>query len=165
VKNRSFHIVPLLFTLFSLLPFAALVLLQGAQWYLKYTAGERMQHHQVITVSLPVAHVVWHKKDKELSIDGKLFDVESSHLSNGTLTVTGFYDDEEISLISLLSKLTSPEKNSTLLHFLLVLQCFAAPLLFYFISGMGVNKIIHLTPYSFFLPQSFSSPAEQPPQC
>ena len=165
MKNRFTHIVPLLFTVLILLPFAALLLLQGAQWYLQHAAGERMQHHPLITVSLPTGGAVWHKKEKELSIDGKLFDVKSFHFSNGLLTVTGFFDDEEISLTRLLSKLASPEKNNTWLHFLLVLQCFATPLLFYLISGMGENTVIHLTPFSFFLPRPFCRLPEQPPPC
>lgn len=154
----------MLFLLFLLLPFTTLLLLQGAQWYLKNTTEERMQHRQVITVSLPAAHAVWHKKGKELSINGKLFDIKTLYVANGILTVTGFYDEEEISLVHLLSELTSPENNNGLLYFLLVLQCFAASLLFYSIRGMDENKIRHLSFFSCSLPKPFCCLAKQPPR-
>ena len=165
MKNRFSHISPWLFLFFLLLPMVSLLLLQGGQWYLQNTAGRRMQHHEVITVSMPEAQVVWHKRGKELSINGKLFDVKNYRLSGGTLTATGLYDDEEINLLTLLSKIVSPEKHQALLRFLLLLQCFAAPLLLFSIGRLKIKKPVHQEPFSPFLPQPFCWIAEQPPRC
>jgi hypothetical protein len=165
VKNRIPHIAPLLYLLLLLLPFVSLLLLQGAQYYLEGTAEERLAHYQLVTVTLPADKIIWHKKGKELNINGKLFDVKASRLSNGTLTATGFYDEDEISLVYLLTALTSPENSRALLHFLLVLQCFAIPLLFFAFRGLGAKRITHHTLFSFSLPRPFYPMEEQPPPC
>lgn len=164
MKNRFFHIAPLFFLFFLLLPFMGLLLLQGAQWYCKATAKERMQHHALLTLSLPAADAVWHKKGKELRIDGKLFDVKTLHTANGIITVIGFFDEKETEVFHLLAQLVSPQQSNGLLYFMLVLQCFAMPLFFYAVRAMQDPKIVHCTSVVFYFPQPFCRPAEQPPQ-
>ena len=118
----------------------------------------------MVTLTLPAGKVVWQKKGKELNINGKLFDIKSCHFSGGILTATGFYDEDEVSLFRLLSAFTSPEKNKAFLHFLLVLQCFAAPVFFLLPGTARQRKIIHHAFFCLALPRPFCQPAKRPPQ-
>ena len=51
-----------------------------------------MIHH---TVTIADNEIHWEEKDREIWVDGKLFDIKSSHSENGVTHFTGLYDDEE----------------------------------------------------------------------
>jgi hypothetical protein len=164
VKKRRHHIAPVLFLVLLLLPMLCMVVLQAAQWYLKSTAGERLAHHKLITISSPVEKVIWHKKDKEISIDGRMFDIRQHQLNSGNLYVTGYFDDEEMSLTRLLLLFMPGKKQSTALHFFLVLQCFLAALVFisFALLHRSGQRIDSHFPIYLPLPVSFSE--DRPPK-
>jgi hypothetical protein len=163
LKNRFPHITALLFLGFLLLPLASLLLLQAVQQCLKTAADERMENQSLVTVSLPLGNVVWHKKDKELTIEGRLFDVKAYYVSNGLLTATGFFDDKETSVVQMLLHLTTQETNKALLQLVLVLQCFVTIILFFSLCRAN-SRLVHQTVYAFFLPAPDSFMVERPPK-
>jgi hypothetical protein len=165
VKKRLSHIALLLFSAFLLLPFLSMTLMQVAHWYLKETAMERSRHHQLITISLPAARAVWQKKEKELHLDGRFFDVTYYSVSGETLTATGYYDADEESIVSVLYKLSGNKKNSAFLYLLFVLQGFFIPLLLYQVAAIGAGKVSHYTPFVLRLLYPFYLPLERPPGC
>ncbi len=122
-----------------------------------------MNGHELVTVSLPAEAVVWHKAEKELTIQGKLFDVKQYRVANGTLTATGYFDEEETSVIYLLSRLARPEKSGALLQFVLALHGFILLPLFFWL-GPENRRLVHHTAFSFFLPTPPGLMAEKPPQ-
>ena len=55
--------------------------------------GGRLQ-----TLSIPVSGLVWYEKDRELLLDGRMFDVVSLEVCDGVAHVRGFFDDLETEL-------------------------------------------------------------------
>jgi hypothetical protein len=163
LKNHLPHIVALLFFAFLLLPLASLLFLQGLQWYLGTTAAERMEHHSTVTISLPEKSVIWHKKGKELVIDGKLFDVDVYSVNNGELKATGIFDEKETDIVHLLSRLTKAGTSNALLKLMLALQCFPFPA-FVFLFCVEKSRLAHPSYFSCFLPLPHCLMIERPPR-
>lgn len=142
-----------------------MVLLQAAQWYLKETAMERGMHHPIVTVSLPAADAIWHKKEKELNLQGRFFDVKHYQVRDGRLTATGYYDEKEEHLVSFLSKLAGNKNNTALLQLLLVLQVYYSGFLLLQVPTIGSRKIRYYLPFMVRLPHPFYWALERPPGC
>ena len=60
---------------------------------------------QRITISKDDLH--WVEQGKEILVNGKMFDVEDLVHEGNYVTVTGLYDEDETSLISILNRLQS----------------------------------------------------------
>ena len=50
------------------------------------------------TLTIPVSGLVWYEKDRELLLDGRMFDVVSLEVRDGVAHVRGFFDDLETEL-------------------------------------------------------------------
>lgn len=50
------------------------------------------------TFTIPESSLVWYEKDRELLVDGRMFDVGRLERKNGLVTVTGEFDDLETEL-------------------------------------------------------------------
>jgi hypothetical protein len=72
----------------------------------------------------------WVKPNKEISIDGKLFDVKSIAIVNGQTIATGLFDDDEDILQELLMNFVSNKNKSTSTANKLGIK-FAFPVLYY----------------------------------
>lgn len=59
---------------------------------------EKLEQQLLHTVIIPAGEVVWVKYKKEISIEGKMFDVKSTVISNGQYVFTGLFDNEETAL-------------------------------------------------------------------
>lgn len=164
VKKKLSYITLFLFLSLLLLPLISMLFLQGAQWYLKWKAAERMEEKILIEISLPLSNVRWEKKEKELNIGGRLFDVKFYQLAGNRLIAKGFYDEVENSVVKLLSSLPHDKKNNSLLHFFLVLQCFSAGVEVYSIYHLLLSTILLFSFGPFFLPQQVLLVLEQPPR-
>ena len=68
---------------------------QSAQWMIRHEMEEKLEQQHLQTLRIPVAEVNWYKKNKEIIVEGKLFDVKSATPDNGVIIFTGLYDDEE----------------------------------------------------------------------
>lgn len=109
------------------IPLLALVVLQAAQLLLKHTAQDRMRYEMLQTIRVPAEKVVWEKKEKELLVDGRMFDVREYTVRDGILTATGFFDDAESGLLGFIAKrATGKEAGSALVGLLFFGQCFVA---------------------------------------
>jgi hypothetical protein len=126
LKQKHLHIIPLVFLAVILFPLASIVFLEGAQWYLKSTADERIKNHKTETITRQAASVQWEKLGKELVVDGRMFDVAYYTISNGFLTAKGFFDEGESGIRELLMSIQKNKKRHPLHQALFMLQCFAA---------------------------------------
>lgn len=68
------------------------------QQYVQHQMREKLEHQELQTVQLPVAEIIWHKKNKEIIVDGKLFDIKEIIISKGIAICTGLYDEKETSI-------------------------------------------------------------------
>jgi hypothetical protein len=60
-----------------------------------YDMQETMEQAALHTLHVPESSAQWTKSGKEIRINGKLFDVKWHRASDGMLTVTGLFDEEE----------------------------------------------------------------------
>lgn len=85
----------LLFVLFC--PLIMFVGIQLRQVFIREAMMERLERESQHTVKLE--KLIWYKKNKELLIEGRLFDVKSiSKCEDGKYLVKGLYDEEETEL-------------------------------------------------------------------
>ncbi len=105
-----------------ILPLAIILFLQGWQLYLKHSAKERLEEQLLETIILRKDQFRWEKKGKEISIDGKMFDVKSFILKGDKIIVTGIYDDQETAINSMLAQ--QFDKNHLLIRLLALTQFF-----------------------------------------
>lgn len=59
---------------------------------------EKLENNSLHTISIALADINWIKKNKEVMVDGKLFDVKSWEIIDGQAKLTGLFDDEETNL-------------------------------------------------------------------
>ena len=114
---------------FALLLIVALPLFFSAGYIVKqkliqHQMKERLEKASLQTVILPLSKIKWVKKNKEISIDGKLFDVKSLIISGNNAIIKGLYDVDENKLHQILKNLvqhnnhrSSPESNLALKFF------------------------------------------------
>ncbi len=105
-------------------PVFYMVSYQVRQRQIQREMNEKLEKEITQTISLNPDEIKWVKKEKEIIIEGRLFDVkEIRHESNGKITVTGLYDEEETSLIEHFQKTqqhNGAEKNQLAQLFQLV---------------------------------------------
>ncbi len=65
---------------------------------------EKMNTEVLQSVRIPKADIIWIKAEKEILLDDKLFDVKFFTCDNDTVTLTGFFDDDETALVSAFKK-------------------------------------------------------------
>ena len=82
----------------SSIPFALVFFFHIKQQTVRYEMKERLEEQILQTITLSEADVHWVKKNKEILVNGKMFDVKSYHVENNLYKFTGLYDDEETEL-------------------------------------------------------------------
>jgi len=63
--------------------------------WLQYKANERLQQGQLLNITTDISNITWIKKDKEVIVNNKLFDVKSAAIHGNEITLTGFFDEDE----------------------------------------------------------------------
>lgn len=64
----------------------------------QHEAKEKLEKSMLETLVLGNGEFNWYKKNKEISVDGRLFDVKSFSERNGWYTFRGIYDENETAL-------------------------------------------------------------------
>jgi hypothetical protein len=81
---------------------------------------EKIEQDDLQTISLPTDQIQWHKKNHELIIDGKMFDVKSIHQSGDSSIINGLFDEEDTALHEALAGMheqkNKGQNNSLLLY-------------------------------------------------
>lgn len=80
----------------------------GGRLLIRIVMIKSLESENVITLKLEPSQIRWYKKNHELIIDGKMFDVKSMAQQNGYLVVTGLFDDMETEMNALLEKNHDP---------------------------------------------------------
>lgn len=89
-------------------PFVLPTLFQIQQELAQHEMKERLEHANLITLSLDSAAIVWEKKGKEIWVDDMLFDIKKASYNNGRMIVQGLFDHKEKAILSKLNSLTAP---------------------------------------------------------
>lgn len=110
---------------------------------MKHRLEEKMLH----SFTLHKKNIRWGRSEKELIIDGRYFDVKTmSKTSNGTVVVTGLYDEEETALND---QMTNTTKQNSQFGNRLIVQFFQ---LLYASSGSSLNDFTPLSSGSLHFP-------------
>ncbi|MBS1758576.1 MAG: hypothetical protein JST23_00530 [Bacteroidetes bacterium] len=94
-------------------PLLYVIFLQTKQIIIRHEMKERLEEQMLHQVTVQKQDIHWTEKGKELRIDGRMFDAEEvEYHSDGSITVTGLYDEEETDLLHQLNK-TCQQQNTT----------------------------------------------------
>ncbi|MES2882681.1 MAG: hypothetical protein V4676_11070 [Bacteroidota bacterium] len=86
-----------------LLPLVVIVLMQCRQLYVQHKAKERMEIQALHTLQIEPKDFRWVKAEKEILVDGKMFDVHSYEAYKNHVIVRGLFDEEETAINNFLS--------------------------------------------------------------
>ncbi len=89
-------IVSLVLLVITSIPCLLFVYYQSAQWYVQHEMEEKLENEQLQTLVIPVSDIKWYKENKEIRVEGKLFDIKSVVFQDGIASFTGLYDDQEM---------------------------------------------------------------------
>jgi hypothetical protein len=81
------------------------------QAWIQHEMLEKLERSSLHTISLEPHEVIWHKKNKEIVINHKMFDVKSWKEVNGKIIFLGLYDEEETELFKLVVKQTQENQK------------------------------------------------------
>lgn len=153
----------LLFSGLLVLPLLLVLGLQAFQAFWKWQAKERLEEEAHVILELPAASLVWEKRDKELRIGDRLFDVAALTISGGTARVTGIWDEQEREIEGWLQKHSHSGGPAFLLRLLLVLQglglALAAAVLYWWPKALRIVDTL----LSFQYPFPWLPPGRRPP--
>lgn len=118
-------LIALVLLLITSIPCLLFVYYQSAQWYIRHEMEEKLENEQLQTIVVPVSEVNWYKKNKEIIVGGKLFDVKSVVYHDGMARFTGLYDDQETNIKAQLENLESKDdenaKNQSAINLISIL--------------------------------------------
>lgn len=151
MRKPTNHIASVLLPVLILLPLFCILAVQAWQVYLKNGAEERLEKGSVETMVIKTNQIHWEKKGKEISINGKMFDVKSFHINGNNITVTGMYDEKETAINKLLSQ--QFDNNNLLIQLLALAQfIFLISAIFFLLKFFKL-----LIPYFYFPPARYRS--------
>ena len=137
--------------------------LQAFQQYIKYTATERLESEELVTITVPVSKVQWMEEGREIMVDGKMFDIKTYSEKDAVFTATGVYDDKETAVMELLNHFNDKQQNNFIIQLLLLVQSFVVAV--WIINNMKELIILlkHHSQYliqkiKFFIPSFFTPP-------
>ena len=108
---------------FVLLPLFLSGGLQLFQSFLKQRASHRLDHEVLSQVKVPVQTVKWIEEDREVMIDGKMFDLKSWSQDEHTFLAIGVWDEKETQVMEWLNHFNDQQQNNFIVRLLLVSQC------------------------------------------
>jgi hypothetical protein len=92
------------------------------QKILQHRMIEKIEHSPLQSISLHYSDSIWIKKNKEVLVNGKLFDVKSYTFVNDNIILVGLYDNEEDALKDEYRILLQAKKNKSILLDELILK-------------------------------------------
>jgi hypothetical protein len=98
MKNRIKKIASIFFLALTLMPLISSSFLIIRLKIVQHEAKEKLEKGMLQTLVLNKNEFNWFKINKEISIDGKLFDVKSFSEKNGWYVFKGIYDHDETAL-------------------------------------------------------------------
>ena len=161
IQKRTAHNICFVFLLILALPQILIIALQIWQWRIQQEAIERLEKESLQTIIVGKESLQW-KNKKEVSIDGRMFDIRSYRIENGRYILTGFFDEKETAIKDFLKKQAT--SSGPLVKLLLIAQFFVTivflivfPFLFSF-----KKRVSFFEEYYSFHYKELSSPPPKP---
>lgn len=109
-SGKTISLTILLFAAFLPLFLSAIFL--GGRIAIRIAMLHNLEKDQVTTIRIPEKEFQWFEENREILVDGKMFDVKSIQLTDGMYEVTGLFDDMETELNAMLEDLHNDAKNN-----------------------------------------------------
>ena len=114
------------FLLLGCTPWLFILVFCIKQQSIRHEMKEKLEQNiPLYSINIADNEVVWVKKGKEITVNGKMFDVKTAKSDNGITTFTGLYDEDETLLKKQLAESwqkKSSGENKTLLQLIVSLQ-------------------------------------------
>ncbi len=81
------------------------------QQHIQHEMKEKLEYASLQTITIKKSEFKWVKKNKEIIIDGQLFDVKSIVIYKDEIVVKGLFDDDENELEKVFSSVMHQKKN------------------------------------------------------
>jgi hypothetical protein len=107
----------------AVLPMCLSGLYLGGRILIRIAMMEKMEKNELQTISIPTDQIKWFKKNHELMIDGKMFDVKSISIEGDTSMITGLFDDDDTELQEALAGLQEQKNKGQNNAFLIYQVC------------------------------------------
>lgn len=98
------HTLLVLLCAIAALPMCLSAFFLGGRILIRKAMLEKLESAETVVLHLPADGLHWYKKDRELLIDGRMFDVKAIRPINRGYEVTGLFDDDETELFDQLVK-------------------------------------------------------------
>jgi len=167
MKTGQKRIIALGFILLLAIPLFLSVVFIVKQKILHLTIQERFGKELIQTITVSKKNFTWVKKEKEIIVEGKYFDVMHYKTAGDHVVLTGFYDNKEDELVKGIKKLirqkkaTNSSANQLVINFLSPIIGFNQTettynITWHFISGQYLSFDERLTT------QSIPTPTQPP---
>lgn len=113
MKNLKKKIFAVLLTITVSVPVLISVFFLANQQIIRHRMFERLEEERSHTVTVPATSVNWIKKNKEILVGGKMFDVKSFRKEGDQYFFSGLFDDDETALNRLLDTGISHHNKNT----------------------------------------------------
>lgn len=98
MKNNRQLLITLFLLITISMPPLLFVYYQANQAFVRFEMEEELEKSKLQTIRIPVNEVSWYKKNRELLVDGKLFDVKTQTELQGVIEFTGLFDEQETAI-------------------------------------------------------------------
>jgi hypothetical protein len=107
------HIAAILLCIAAVVPMLLSSFFLGGRIVVRHMMLEKLQHEELQTIRLHHTDLRWYKKDHEIVVDGRMFDVKKLEIAGDTCIVSGLFDDNETELFDQLVKTEDSRQESS----------------------------------------------------
>ncbi|HYE53379.1 MAG TPA: hypothetical protein VD996_00995 [Chitinophagaceae bacterium] len=109
--RKTITAVPII--LLALLPCLYCAYFQVKEHLIWLEMEEKMERSNLQTVTVPVKDFRWYEENREIIVDGMMFDVKSIERKGNNYIITGLFDAEETALHIAMGKLQEQERDGS----------------------------------------------------
>ena len=104
LKTATKQTTAFILLLLAAMPLVYILFVRVQQQSIRKNMKERLETEVLQTLTIPENEIIWVKEGKEILVNGRMFDIKSTHLQNGVYVFTGLYDEKEADLLKHLKK-------------------------------------------------------------
>jgi hypothetical protein len=160
----SRKLTAVVFLVLALLPFVTVIAFHVQQKIIRHQMKEALEEGAVVSIILGRDEFTWMRKEREILVDGNLFDVKTYSVDKGLYHFTGLYDHQEKKLLENLKQDPGVKHIQDLLNQLFQLLQAGFEKSSLELTSSGFHNIIQYSDCSELLSPGFISLMTPPPQ-
>ncbi len=96
----------------AILPLVLSAIFLGGRIVIRITMLQSLGEEKVSVIRIPEREFKWYEENREIVVDGKMFDVKTIALIDGVYEITGLYDEMETQLNAMLEDIHKDAGNN-----------------------------------------------------